>query len=302
MKNNYPITGTFIDEITYDIPSSNWTNEQWAKDLDNMKEVGMDTLIFIRGAFENKCIYPSKIFPSLKKDDEDFAGFIIEEAGKRDMKVFFGTYLSNLCWNDGDWVGEIKKNKLFIDEVYSRYGSMPAFYGWYIPQESGRNNFNLKETMAGIAALCKDKDPTKKVMISPFFYGNAEVPEPFTPERTVTEWANIWEKSGDDIDVCAFQDGSVTLENYRDFFGAMRPLCKEKNISLWSNVETFERDVRHLYFPISFDLLRRKLELAEGVTDKCITFEFSHFLSPQSIFPSARNLNNLYRNYYGKKR
>ena len=36
-QKQYPITGTFIDEITYDIPASNWTNEQWAQDLDYMK-------------------------------------------------------------------------------------------------------------------------------------------------------------------------------------------------------------------------------------------------------------------------
>ena len=35
--------------------------------------------------------------------------------------------------------------------------------------------------------------------------------------------------------------------------------------------------------------------------DKCITFEFSRFLSPQSIYPSARNLNVLYRKYYASK-
>ena len=35
--------------------------------------------------------------------------------------------------------------------------------------------------------------------------------------------------------------------------------------------------------------------------DKCFTFEFSHFLSPQSIYPSAKNLNTLYRSYYENK-
>ena len=70
MTTRYPITATFIDEITYDIPSSNWTNDQWAKDLDNMKEVGMDTLVLMRGVFYDKCIYPSKIFPTLKKENE----------------------------------------------------------------------------------------------------------------------------------------------------------------------------------------------------------------------------------------
>ena len=34
-----PITGTFIDEITYDIPASNWTKKEWCRDLDNMKKI-----------------------------------------------------------------------------------------------------------------------------------------------------------------------------------------------------------------------------------------------------------------------
>ena len=84
-----PITGTFIDEITYDIPSSNWTRRQWKRDLDNMKRVGIDTLIFIRGGFYGKTIYPSSYFHT--ESTEDFAGFILEEAAKRKMKVYMGS-------------------------------------------------------------------------------------------------------------------------------------------------------------------------------------------------------------------
>ena len=71
IKSKYPITGTFIDEITYDIPASNWTNEQWAANLDHMKAVGIDTVIIMRGVFYDKCIYPSKISPTLKEEGED---------------------------------------------------------------------------------------------------------------------------------------------------------------------------------------------------------------------------------------
>ena len=92
----FPISGTFIDEITYDIPSSNWSDEQWADDLDNMKKAGIDTVILIRGGFYGKALFPSKHFPSLKDEGEDFAGLILREAAKRDMGVFFGLYISNL--------------------------------------------------------------------------------------------------------------------------------------------------------------------------------------------------------------
>ena len=114
MKKNYPITGTFIDEITYDIPSSNWTREEWASDFDNMTEVGIDTLIICRAVFDGKCIYPSKIFPTFKDEDDDFAGFILAEAAKREMDVYLSGYISNLAWNGGGWRAEIVENKKFV--------------------------------------------------------------------------------------------------------------------------------------------------------------------------------------------
>lgn len=87
MNKNPLITGTFIDEITYDIPSSNWTLEQWRKDLDYMQEIGIDTVIFIRGGFEDKSVFPSKVLGTSYADD--LAGFIFEETSQRNMDVFF---------------------------------------------------------------------------------------------------------------------------------------------------------------------------------------------------------------------
>ena len=91
-----PISGTFIDEITYDIPSSNWTKRQWKRDLDNMRNVGIDTLIFIRGGFYGKTIYPSSYFHT--EDTDDFAGFILEEAAKRRMKELMAQPVLLTSW------------------------------------------------------------------------------------------------------------------------------------------------------------------------------------------------------------
>ena len=108
----YPISATFIDEITYDMPALNWSDNQWIKEFDNMQEVGIDTVVVMRGVFYDKCIYPSKIFPTLKEENEDFLGLIFREAEKRNMDVYLGLYISNLTWNDGDYKGEIEKNKI----------------------------------------------------------------------------------------------------------------------------------------------------------------------------------------------
>jgi hypothetical protein len=293
-----PITGTFIDEITYDIPSSNWTLEKWRRDLDNMQAVGIDTLVFIRGGFEDKSIFPSGVLGTQKTAD-DFAGFIFDEAEKRKMNVFFGLYISNINWNGGDAVTEIRKNCEFVDEVCARYGSSSAFAGWYIPQEVAYDKLNIGDVMRGLSAICKDKTPDKQVLISPFFKTEITYPgAAFTPERTYEEWDRLFSYAGGDIDICAFQDGTAPLSQMEEYYGAISSLCQKYGIHHWVNAETFERDVRRVYYPITFRLLQNRLEKHVKYAEKIITFEFSHFLSPQSIYPSARNLNELYREKY----
>lgn len=290
-----PITGTFIDEITYDIPSSNWSQEQWKRDLDHMRQIGIDTLIFIRGGFGDKTIYPSDYFGT--KYADDFAGFLLTEASQRGMTVLMGLYISTINWNGGDAAREIEYNRHFIDEVWQRYGDMPAFGGWYIPQETSHNCLNITEVMRGLSSLCKEKAPNLPVMISPFFHtpitgGN------FTVEQHCQEWDNIFHYCGKEIDICAFQDGTASLKEMREYYMATKALCERHGIHHWVNTETFERDVRHMYYPIPFSVLKQKLALHQEYAEKVITFEFSHFLSPQSIYPSAHNLYARYTDFY----
>jgi len=302
MKSIYPISGTFIDEITYDIPSSNWSEEQWANDLDNMKAVNIDTVIFIRGGFYNKAIFPSKYFPSLKDEDEDFAGFILNETAKRGMNVFFGLYISDLTWGDGDADTEIKKNKLFIDEVVERYGNCPSFKGWYIPHEVGNDVFNITKIYRELSAMCKQKTPDKPVLISPFFYTPVITrKDGLTPEETFLEWDKIFTASGNNIDYCAFQDGSAPFDMIEEYFIQAKKVCDKHGIELWANIEGMDRDMANVFAPIPFDVLKRKIQMVKPYVSKYITFEFSHFLSPQSIYTAARNLNVLYTEYYKKK-
>lgn len=291
---NFPITATFIDEITYDIPSSNWTFDQWRDDLDNMQSVGIDTLVFIRSGYGQRTIFPSDCFGT--KYEDDLLGFILDEAAKRNMKVMVGLYLSTLSWHNGDAKTEIELNRRFINEIWAKYGDRPAFKGWYIPQETSHDVFNITDVMKGLSYLCKEKAPNLPVLISPFF--GAEAPNNFTVERHIEEWDSIFQRCGENIDICAFQDGTVSMDKMRDFYIATKNLCKEYNIAHWVNTETFERDVRRMYLPIPFPVLKQKLELHKEYAEKILTFEFSHFLSPQSIYPSAKNLFNRYTDFY----
>ena len=223
------------------------------------------------------------------------------EAAKRKMNVFMGLHISTLDWSGGDAQGEIARNRHFIDEVYTRYKGIPSFKGWYIPQEASRDELNITEVMKGLSYLCKEKDSRMPVLISPYFNTYVTGGD-FTVEQHAEEWHSIFSRCGEQIDICAFQDGSAPMESMADYLDATKKLCDEFNIRHWVNTETFERDVRKMYYPIPFDMLRQKLDMHKAYAEKIITFEFSHFLSPQSIYPSARNLNRLYCDFYRRNK
>jgi hypothetical protein len=55
------IKGTFLDEISHDIPHQNWGKKEWSLDFKYMKSVGIDKVILIRCGHKNWITYPSKV-------------------------------------------------------------------------------------------------------------------------------------------------------------------------------------------------------------------------------------------------
>jgi hypothetical protein len=54
--------------------------------------------------------------------------------------------------------------------------------------------------------------------------------------------------------------------------------------------------------PIDSRKLIYKLETVQPYVSKVITFEFSHFMSPNSVWPSARMLYQRYREFVASRR
>ena len=61
--NGLPITGTFLDEISHDIPHQNWGVKEWEQDFRYMKSIGIDTVIVIRCGYRKFITYPSECRP-----------------------------------------------------------------------------------------------------------------------------------------------------------------------------------------------------------------------------------------------
>jgi hypothetical protein len=284
------ITGTFIDEITHDIPSQNWGREDWRREFELYSKIGIDTLVIIRAGYRNKCIFGARSIPNLLPVYEDLGKLFFDAASDFGLKIFFGLYDSGNHWMRGDWQTEVDLNKKFIEEAAERYGASPAFCGWYICHETSRNELNIIDLFNELGRHCK-KTKDVPVLISPFPQGSKQfaAKDVLSLEPSVAEWDQIFGKTRGAFDICAFQDGQIEYEELPEFQKAMAELCRKHGVTSWANVESFDRDMPIKFPPADFRYLRYKLETGAKHVEKLITFEFPHFMSPHSTWLSGRN-------------
>lgn len=291
------ITGTFLDEITHDIPSQNWGRDQWRNEFALYPRIGIDTVIVIRAGYRNRCIFPAKSIPDLLPNDDDLASLFLDLAEEFGLSLFMGTYDSGVHWMRGSYWNEVDLNKAFVDEVTARYGSRAAFKGWYLCHETSRHDHHIVELFNAIGRHCKDAKSVP-VLISPFPQGAKQFGEggAFTLAESKEHWDRIFSETAGSIDVCAFQDGQIHYQQLPEFVADILELGRKHGVRIWSNLETFDRDMPIKFPPADWRSLRFKLEAAQA-TEKIITFEFPHFMSPNSCYPAAHNLFARYSEY-----
>ena len=304
------IVGTFLDEISHDIPHQNWGAKEWDADFAHMKEVGINTVILIRCGYRQWITYPSKVLQQEMKayqPSTDLVSLFLELSEKYEMDFYFGLYDSGQFWTNGDFEEEVALNKKVIDEVWSAYGHHKAFKGWYICQETSRKILHITDIYASLGNYCKQVSGGLKTLISPYidgvknlsqYDGATERSEGISPEQHREDWRAIFKGIQGAVDIVAFQDGHVGYDELFDFLKVNKELAEEFGMECWTNSETFDRDMPIKFLPIKWDKLKLKLELAEKAgIQQAITFEFSHFMSPQSAYLQAGHLYNRYKEY-----
>ncbi len=305
------ISATFLDEITYDIPSQNWGYEQWDRDFAAMKQINIDTVVQIRCGHGNFMTYPSRVMarelqcftPSV-----DLVGMFLELSLKYGMKFYFGTACTPYFLR-GEFQKDIDLNLAVMEEFYARYGNHPAFGGWYLTQEICRLKPGVVDLLRTLGHFAKNLSGNMPVMISPFIDGAKNVDQ-FTAqlrksaggvdvETHAREWDSILSSLCGAIDIFAFQDGACDLIELREYMAANREISRRYGMRCWTNCETFDRDMPLKFLPISWEKMLIKLKIAEELQlEKALTFEFSHFMSPNSCYWQARNLYEQYCRYF----
>ncbi|NBB75172.1 MAG: DUF4434 domain-containing protein [Bacteroidetes bacterium] len=299
------ITGTFLDEITHDIPSQNWGPAEWARDFDAMRAIGIDTVILIRAGYRDRATFDSEVLArhrTMQPAYGDLVDLFLREAARCGMDFYFGTYDAGTFWDDGDYRTEVAINKAFCAEVVDRYGGRPAFAGWYISHEINAYDDGMLGVYDELASHLRDLKDVP-ILMSPYIKGVKQFgDEAIALDEHVAEWEQVFARLDGLVDIVAFQDGNVPLDELPAYLTANRELAARYGIRSWSNVETFDRDMPIKFPPIDVRTLRYKMEqaIAAGV-DKLITFEFSHFMSPNSIYPAAWNLYRRYQEWLAEK-
>jgi hypothetical protein len=292
------ITGTFLDEITHDIPAQNWGADEWEADFRAMKAAGIDTVILIRAGYRRTATFSSSV---LQREMDiypvytDLVDLFLTLAEKYGMAFWFGTYDSGKYWINGDYQKESDINRAFCEEVFGKYGHRKAFRGWYISHEIHTYNDGMMRVYEELAGHLRGLKKLP-ILISPYVKGVKQFgDEAISLNNHIDEWERVFQRIEGLVDVVAFQDGQVSYDELSDYLKANGELAARHGIQSWSNVESFDRDMPYKFPPIPFEKLRYKMELAaQAGVDKLITFEFPHFMSPNSMYPSAHGL---YRRY-----
>jgi hypothetical protein len=294
------ITGTFLDEITHDIPSANWGPIEWAADFDAMQAIGIDTVILIRAGYRDRMTFDSaalKAAQPMRPAYVDLVQLFLDQAARCRMDFFFGIYDSGRYWHAGEPEKEIELNLRFTEEVAQRYAGHPAFAGWYMTHELNAYDEGamlLYERLARHLRGLKDVP----LLMSPYVRGRKQFEDPITPEEHEAHWNRVFERLGGIVDIVAFQDGQVEFAELPAFMEINVRLARKHGLRPWSNVESFERGMPINFLPIDWRNLCYKIDVAAAATvEKLVTFEFSHFMSPNSIYSAAHTLYRRYREY-----
>lgn len=302
------ITGTFLDEISHDIPHQNWGRTEWAQDFEYMQNIGIQRVILIRCGYRRWLTYPSKVLTDAAigcfTPSVDLVKMFLELAEAHGMDFYFGTYDSGHFWDSGgDVEHDFTLNLPIIDEVWQQYGHYSAFKGWYLSLELSRRISDVAlDRYRQIGEHCKAISNNLPVLMSPYVE--------LKPTATGIDWSAherdwdaIFSRLKTSVDIVAFQDGHVDIADLPNFLRINKTLADKYGLRSWTNSESFDRDMPIKFLPIKWEKLRLKLEAARaaGIED-AITFEFSHFMSPQSAYLQAGHLYRRYQEYLAESK
>ena len=305
IKPKLSITGTFIYAHPANYrgrPTLNYTVQDWVGLFNELKEIGMDTVIFQACAWlELEAVfYPSETFKNFKA--WNVIEPMLQAAGLEKMTVFMGGMGSATCWKEIFEKNTVDEEKnLHIKcykELLRKYGK--SFHGFYFAPETiymGKRDESWEITMNNlyreILSEIKSEASEKSILLSPAtrYYEGQE-------DENYQSWLTLLKDVP--LDIMAPQDSIGSCLNNLQFASKAYPIwkkiCDEAKIKLWSNIELFERKDKIIIeendysTPPDFRKVYAQIEAAEKYVEKLICWEATYYLSEKFAGEKARIL------------
>lgn len=155
-----------------------FTDDDWKAYVRAMADAGMDCLIvmsthqYLEYQIPDRRLhahFDSERFPKTDIAAKDPIAAILEEAERQNVKVFLG--IGCAYGNRG--------SEEEVDEVYARYHSYKAFYGWYQAKECNMQYFDIGEWgfLEVLAKRMRSHAPVKPILNSPYEMPGPEIVE-----------------------------------------------------------------------------------------------------------------------------
>jgi len=277
----------------------------WQAELGAMKTVGMDTVVVNYVAYDNFYFYPTSVSggqPFVIDSIEN----IMDAADHHGMSVFLGLHLEPEQFSSATFnlPANLAQGQAELTELWSRYGSHASLAGWYMPQEfsdyMALYQPQLRDDIISYTRAVTDQADVSTglpMMISPYFGQNPNA----------AAYANWWSTTGlpeTGVDIVAMQDGvgthRTTIAQSRTVFEALQPVMAAHGVQFWANNESFNQihgwpvdNQPWAAQPVGIDTFVAQIQSTNSLVQKSITFEFSHYMSPQG----SAAMNALYRDY-----
>lgn len=286
------LTGSFIYSHPPDYigrPTMDWGTEEWRALFREMKEMGIDTVIYQAAAWAEvrECSYRSKIFEGFRMWNSFDP--LVEAVAKEGMTFYMGGLGNLYAFDEHATVETLSRDAdlqlACFDELAALYKG--GFHGFYMSPETGYpgsrqpererllNNY-YRDVCGGV----KQRMPNLPILLSPgTFYREGD-------EADI--YGFLYGLFNDcSIDIMCPQDSVGTFGNrlphLKPSFEIWQQLCKAIGSKLWVNVESFEREkigTAQDFGPADFKRLAAQLSHAATVGEKIVSWEVPYFYSP----------------------
>jgi hypothetical protein len=281
------------------------TSKDWQKDMEQMKDIGIDTIILQWCAETDVSYIESDDLPY--EEQYTTVARIIDVASKAKLKIYLGLHQDPDYWTQitarekvlrDYFLVRVVQNERLQKALLEEFGDVKEWVGYYIPDELD----DLTWRQPGQAVLVSDyvklmckrlrfNDPARKISISAFFRGRT-APDIFMENMKSIVTTNT-------VDNLLLQDGAGNLDPSLQYtpiyYKAFKKRWPKENAELSCVVELFKQESREDQpfnaIPAEPERVRTQINNATNYFDDIIFFTFSDYADPD-LGSAAKKLYN----------